>query len=292
MSTEPDGDENLRARMAHLEDRFEELAAERQQDVNALAAISPLSRRQILQAGGVAGALALLGSGTAAGAPDSNDADADLGTAASPWDVWADSIEVETDIVFQDVATDPTANGEIKRNGADLKAYSGGAVRNLSDIGAGATNVPNWVEDGNSPLNHSGSSAAAYTLASSYDFVRVFVSNIDGASSSNFQLELTVDGDTGANYDYRSIDGSLSSNASSFPAAAARSGGETGAIMNLTGRWVGACGFASMPMEFSGAVAFTGRNDNIGSPLGSFTLTQASGGNWSADIEVFGVNIN
>jgi hypothetical protein len=36
-----------------------------------------------------------------------------------------------------DAAQDPVANGEIRRNGTDIKAYTGGSVKNLSDIGSG-----------------------------------------------------------------------------------------------------------------------------------------------------------
>ena len=43
-----------------------------------------------------------------------------------------------------DAAADPGAAGEISRNGADIKVYSGGAIRSLSDIGSGLSNV---VED-------------------------------------------------------------------------------------------------------------------------------------------------
>jgi hypothetical protein len=39
-------------------------------------------------------------------------------------------------LVFLDRAADPTANGELQRNATHVKVYSGGAVRNLSDVGA------------------------------------------------------------------------------------------------------------------------------------------------------------
>lgn len=41
-------------------------------------------------------------------------------------------------LTMDDAAADPTANGQVQRNGADLKAYSGGEVRNLSNIGSGS----------------------------------------------------------------------------------------------------------------------------------------------------------
>lgn len=42
-------------------------------------------------------------------------------------------------LVLLDRAADPTAPGEIQRNATHIKVYSGGAVRNLSDIAAGGT---------------------------------------------------------------------------------------------------------------------------------------------------------
>jgi len=38
---------------------------------------------------------------------------------------------------IDDQSSDPSSNGEYSRNGSDVKVYSGGAVRNLSDIGGG-----------------------------------------------------------------------------------------------------------------------------------------------------------
>jgi len=40
-------------------------------------------------------------------------------------------------LVFNDSLTDPTTNGQFTRNVNDVKVFSGGAVRNLSDIGGG-----------------------------------------------------------------------------------------------------------------------------------------------------------
>jgi hypothetical protein len=44
-------------------------------------------------------------------------------------------------LVLLDRAADPTANGQMQRNATHIKVYSGGAVRNLSDVGASATHA-------------------------------------------------------------------------------------------------------------------------------------------------------
>jgi len=56
-------------------------------------------------------------------------------------------LAVRESIQFDDRAADPTAPSELQRNGADLKVFSGGAVRNLSDIAAGAAEVPTWTQN-------------------------------------------------------------------------------------------------------------------------------------------------
>lgn len=47
--------------------------------------------------------------------------------------------DIDTVLTLLNQGADPTTNGEIQNNGGDIKAYSGGAVRNLSDIGSGTT---------------------------------------------------------------------------------------------------------------------------------------------------------
>ena len=48
-----------------------------------------------------------------------------------------------------DTATDPSADGELRRNGSDVKVHSGGAVQNLSDVGSGGPTTT--IDDTNSP---------------------------------------------------------------------------------------------------------------------------------------------
>lgn len=47
----------------------------------------------------------------------------------------------------KDESTDPSQNGEIRRNGADIKVYSGDGVRNLSNIGSGSGKTQEEIED-------------------------------------------------------------------------------------------------------------------------------------------------
>ncbi len=49
-------------------------------------------------------------------------------------------------ITLSNAGFDPVANGEFRLNATDVKVFSGGAVRNLSDIGTGGSQTP-WVAD-------------------------------------------------------------------------------------------------------------------------------------------------
>jgi hypothetical protein len=84
--------------------------------------------------------------------------------------------QVDTTLDFDDQTADPASNGEMQRNGSDVKVYSGGAIRNLSNIGSGGGGVD--VEDDT-------------TLV------------VSGSTAINFGtgLDVTDDGDTTATVD-------------------------------------------------------------------------------------------
>jgi len=48
---------------------------------------------------------------------------------------------IDAALVLLDQAADPTTNGEINLNGTDVKIYSGGSVRNVSNIGSGSATL-------------------------------------------------------------------------------------------------------------------------------------------------------
>jgi len=95
-----------------------------------------MGRRAVL--GGSAGVLALL-FGSATASAGTNEVGT-IGTPANPIDVYGE------DIFLQDAAADPSSNGQIAMNGTDVKVYTGGVVKNMSNIGSGGGGVD--VEDG------------------------------------------------------------------------------------------------------------------------------------------------
>jgi len=61
---------------------------------------------------------------------------------------WTSDHTFDATILLDDQAADPSSNGEIQRNGTDVKVYSGGAIRNMSNIGSGGTDTRTDVSDG------------------------------------------------------------------------------------------------------------------------------------------------
>ena len=68
----------------------------------------------------------------------------DLGTSGVEWkDLFIDgtahidTVDVDELLQITDTTTDPVANGDFRRNVNDVKVFSGGAVRNLTDISSG-----------------------------------------------------------------------------------------------------------------------------------------------------------
>jgi len=60
---------------------------------------------------------------------------------------WTGTHTFDSTVTLADQSADPSANGELQRNGSDVKVYSGGAVRNLSNVGSGGTDTRTNVSD-------------------------------------------------------------------------------------------------------------------------------------------------
>ena len=91
---------------------------------------------------------------------------------------------------FADLGSDPAANGELQRNGTDLKAYSGGAVRNLSNIGSGGQDTAT-IDDTDSPFTTS-DEAVVYADTST-GAVTVTLSSADAALGNEIRV-VNIDG--------------------------------------------------------------------------------------------------
>jgi len=151
-------------------------------------------------------------------------------------------------------------------------------------------NVPAWTKDGE--VSHSGSSEVTHTLNAEYDVVKIVLTNMDGGGLGH-KLTMTVNGDTGTNYDLSLGDGSTQSGSASIPMGYINDGNRHPAgEVTLTGRWNDA--FAHGWGNFGGAgtangdTAVSSKNTNVSSPLTQFTLSESQDVNWSGKIEVYG----
>lgn len=146
-------------------------------------------------------------------------------------------------------------------------------------------NVPTWTEDGNSPLSISGATSGSITLASSYKAVKVIV--VD-TGQNNEAMGMRVNGDTGANYDYVALDGTLTTGASQFDGVVTTQ--ETdGQVMQLAGDWgANFNAFFGQPST-NNSRALSGENANITSPLDSIELRGAAS-NVDVTARVYGLS--
>jgi len=151
-------------------------------------------------------------------------------------------------------------------------------------------NVPDFTEDGNSPKSVSGQNSITYTLASSWDVVRIFVSFTDNAGSPNTP-DLTVNGDTGSNYTWWDADAAPNSQTSHVANVANILSNGTGrGVWIMGGRWEKSWTWSKdTGDEFASGKAIRANNRNVSSPLDSFTLD--SGQSTDYTVEVYGRNI-
>jgi len=184
----------IRQQQAELRNDFQALQQERQRDVETLASISPLSRRQILQAGGVAGALALLAT-PATAATDPSDGDGDLGTSANPWDTYLNGLALDAaDISSATTVTEPVVRYDCSISGftitlsSDLEGPSGYVqpVVLIDETGNSGTNAVtvdtqsgNGIDGGSSiTINHDHAVTTLYWDGSEWRSTR-FIDTVD-----------------------------------------------------------------------------------------------------------------
>lgn len=104
---------------------------------------------------------------------------------------------------FADVGADPTSAGHVQRNGSDVKVYSGGAARNLSNIGSGGQTVADTV------LQNPTKSELQTAFDNLSDYDRLVVLGAPEVNSA-----LTIDGVYGAKIE---IYGKITSTGSGHP---------------------------------------------------------------------------
>jgi hypothetical protein len=277
MSTEDITKAELIERVEQLEQHQEELRAEQNQVLSLFQQLKAgrISRRAFMTAVAAVGGVGYL-AGTAQADPEWTNATGKIGEEAKPLNNgWVRNFYTES-LSTADAASDPSSNGGIQRNGSDIKAYSGGAVRNLSNIGPGGV----WEEDGNSPFTGSGSGEYQFSLSDTYD-MWMFIADVRNTSASG-AVKVRVNGDVYNNYDYYELDGTKSTDVNAFVGLAGHSSGsdDIKSIFYISGRWGNNCTATSIGLGndyFNGTMAHSGRNTDVSSPLSSVSIYMGTG---------------
>ena len=140
-----------------------------------------------------------------------------------------------------------------------------------------------WTEDPNSPLTISGSNSGSITLSNTYDEVLLIIKS----GSGNQWVATRCNGDTGTNYRYVDVSGTVTTGASEInkiisPGVAA------GQIVTLTGSWSERFGLSTANHWVGSGSAVAGNNTGVTSPLDSLTFVDIGGGTFDLTIEVYG----
>lgn len=140
--------------------------------------------------------------------------------------------------------------------------------------------------------SESGVAQASYTLTQNYDKVVLDIDSITGSSTSLEYLQMQLNGDTTANYDWITASGTRSTGNSQIRSGrftpASQSGGGS---PEIEGRWAGNVSvFGPLGVGSGNNDLVSAKNDALASPLNSIQL-QFGTGNISIDATVYGVGL-
>lgn len=104
----------------------------------------------------------------------------------------ASSSRLQTDESFiVDTTTDPTSNGEFRRNGSDVKVQTGGGVKNLSQVGSNTgfaqvtTSTNSLLSSGESHWAKSSNGSLVLQLPTPTKSAGVRIKHIDDGGTGN-----------------------------------------------------------------------------------------------------------
>lgn len=190
------------------------------------------------------------------------------------------------------------AGTQVVADTSDINFTSGtNTTASVTDDGDGTVSVSYdasgtggiWTEDANSPLTVSASSTGTITLSGQYPTVKCIIES-DTSATAGSDIDLQINGDTGANYATRLWSGN--SSADSFVKAAFRTGFGAGTEIIMSGEWGTnwSCGFMGGGDAGINGKAIAGSNTNVTSPLDSITLMDDAANNFSVTMSVYGLS--
>lgn len=198
-----------------------------------------------------------------------------------------------------DTRTNVSQGGtQVVADTSDINFTSGtNTTASVTDDGDGTVSVSYdasgtggiWTEDANSPLTVSASSSGTITLSGQYPTVKCIIES-DTSATAGRDIDLQINGDTGANYATRLWSGS--SSADLFVKAAFRTGFAAGTEIIMSGEWGTnwSCGFMGGGDAGINGKAIAGSNTNVTSPLNSITLMDDAANNFSVTMSVYGLS--
>jgi hypothetical protein len=218
------------------------------------------SRRDALKLG-AAGAIGAVGMRSASDPSSATGHVGQIGTDTDRVDLYANSVDTD----------DATFNGSV--------TYPDGTTVTTSPGGI-------WTEDANSPQTVSANSVSV-TLNSAWEFVSIFITAEDTATSSAV-VDMTVNGDTGSNYDYVARSGTETTSASAWENLWDSVGTGAGRFQLLISQTREGLGITNLGGGSGTSYLAIGENRAVASTLNSFTLSRGAGTAWT--VEVYGRN--
>jgi len=153
-------------------------------------------------------------------------------------------------------------------------------VKTYTDPKSGFPNLPEWEEDGNSPLQVTGESSATYSLADTYDYILLIAS-----PANNGFDQIQVAGDTGTNYDFVDNSDTVTTGATEWPIPQAFV--RESVIIRDT--------FANATISVTPANSNTGQTvygeNNTISSVDQFTLKDSGGSTRDTTVKVYGLKV-
>jgi len=170
---------------------------------------------------------------------------------------------------YRDGSTAVIETTELRAGTAlELVENNGAAQINNTQPGVG------WLEDGNSPKTVTNTNSISFTLANTFDIVRVFLRvELD---LNRFQARLRVNGDSGSNYNFTDRLGNVTPGATEIPVtffSEGTSGDEYYTTFDMSGVFGSEWHYGrASPLSNGGLNAINGSNDGISSPLTDFEV--------------------
>jgi hypothetical protein len=191
-------------------------------------------------------------------------------------DDWDDEYESLADAVR--AAFDDAAPDTIRNAGGEITADVNNDLTNTQELSVtGSNSDEGYTKTLVETLDLAYSASVTADLLPTHDRYRLEVSNIDNSSGG---WGLRVNGNTGTNYDYISLQGTTSG-ATEWKLGATGGKNPTGNVI-VSGKWISKCTHKNNLGAYDNNIGGGGEARNVSSPLTSITIFHFSGSNFQS----------